>query len=90
MSFWITQMMTSLGAAKRLLIARKLRPLLLLHPRALPEFADLDQANPNAVVVGLAGDAFSYTNINAAFRTLLDNPDAELIAIHKVWHKALG
>jgi hypothetical protein len=76
--------MTSLGAAKRLLVERKLRPVLLLHPRALPEFADLDQANPNAVVVGLWGDAYCYTNTNVALRTLEDKPEAELFFINKV------
>lgn len=76
--------MSSLGAAKKLLLDRSLRPFLLMHPKALPEFADIPQQDPNAVVVGLAMEAFSYDNMNSAFRVLLNDPQAPLIAIHKV------
>lgn len=76
--------MSSLGAAKKLLKDRHLRPFLLMHPKALPEFDDTPQQDPNAVVVGLAMEAFSFDNMNSAFRVLLDDPEAPLIAIHKV------
>eukprot|EP00884_Botryococcus_braunii_P017585 jgi/Botrbrau1/450/Bobra.110_2s0097.2 len=77
------EIISSLGAAKKLLKDRGLRPFLLMHPRALPEFDGIEQQEPNAVLVGLAMDAFSYENMNAAFRVLLENPEAPLIAIHK-------
>lgn len=60
-----------------------MRPLLLLHPDALQEFADVDCSNPNAVVLGLAKEAFSYDSMNSAFRLLINQPNAALIAIHK-------
>lgn len=77
------QVFSSLTATHRLLEQRGLRPFLLLHPRALPDFADLEQAAPNAVVVGLAKEAFSYANMNAAFRLLHADPAAPLIAVHR-------
>jgi ribonucleotide monophosphatase NagD (HAD superfamily) len=42
---------------------------------------DLDSSDPNAVVIGLAPTKFDYTNLNNAFKILLDG--AQLIAIHK-------
>jgi len=55
---------------------RDLRPHLLVHPDVLPEFESVDKSNPNCVVLGDATDAFSYANVNNAFRTLiaLENP----------------
>ena len=41
------EVFSSLTATRRLLEARRLRPYLLLHPNALPDFAGLDTADPN-------------------------------------------
>eukprot|EP00878_Enallax_costatus_P026032 GHUV01027904.1.p1 GENE.GHUV01027904.1~~GHUV01027904.1.p1 ORF type:complete len:262 (+),score=77.67 GHUV01027904.1:254-1039(+) len=83
------EVFSSLRAAQQLTRQRQLRPLLLLHPDALPEFADVDCSNPNAVVLGLAKDAFSYESMNTAFRLLIQQPEAALIAIHKAkYYKA--
>ncbi|XP_074815294.1 phospholysine phosphohistidine inorganic pyrophosphate phosphatase isoform X2 [Natator depressus] len=42
----------------------------------VPEFDQLDKANPNCVVIGDAADNFSYKNLSEAFRVLigLENP----------------
>jgi hypothetical protein len=74
---------SSLGAARQLLEQRRLRPLLLLHPNALPDFQHLSQEDPDAVVVGWAAEAFNFNMLNKAFRLLMDKPGAPLIAIHK-------
>jgi phospholysine phosphohistidine inorganic pyrophosphate phosphatase len=58
------QVFSSLAAARKLLIDERLRPFLLLHPNALPDFEGLPTADSNAVVVGLAKEAFSYDNMN--------------------------
>lgn len=85
----LLQVFSSLRAAKKLIQDQQLRPLLLLHPDALPEFDGIDCCQPNAVVVGLAQQAFSYDSMNAAFRLLLQQPQAPLIAIHKAkYYKA--
>jgi HAD superfamily hydrolase (TIGR01458 family) len=56
-----------------------LRPYLLIHPALEDEFAGVDVAEPNAVVVGDAGDVFNYRTLNRAFRILMD--DGVLIAM---------
>ncbi|VDK26022.1 unnamed protein product, partial [Anisakis simplex] len=76
-----SEVFTSLSAAKCLIEKEHLRPLLFLEDVALEDFRDIDQTNPNAVVVGLAPSRFQFDNLNKAFRLLLDG--AKLIAIHK-------
>ena len=83
MGFPSVPILSSLAAARRLVDARGLRPLLLLHPDALPEFEGVPREDPNAVVVGLAREAFEYSVMNAAFRLLLRDPKAPLIAAHR-------
>ncbi len=51
--------------------SRGLRPFLLVHPDALPDFDGLDTTAPhNAVIVGDAAEAFTFHNMNLAFRVL--------------------
>ena len=57
-----------------------LRPLLLIHPALEPEFAEFQTDNPNAVVLGDAGDVYSYDNLNRAFRLLIED-GASLISM---------
>ena len=47
----------------------------------LPEFAGVDQTSPNCVVIGDAGDAFSYENVNRAFRVLVEMENPILISM---------
>ena len=61
-------------AARRYLERHDLHPFLLVHPGLAPEFADLTpgtDAECDAVLVGDAGEAFSYQSLNRAFRVLL-------------------
>ena len=69
-------MFSSLAAARRLLEDEQLKPFLLLHPNALPEFEGLPTSDPNAVVVGLAKEAFSYENMNRCVDESLDKGPA--------------
>lgn len=73
------QLFTAPLAVRRCLVERKLRPYLLIHPELREEFSDLAAAEPNAVVVADAAEAFSYTSLNQAFRLLLEG--APLLAI---------
>lgn len=59
-------------AVRRYLEQHGLRPFLLIHPNLAPEFADLPQDDPTAVVVGFAQHAFTYANLNRAFHLLRD------------------
>lgn len=66
-------------AARRLIEQRRLRPLLLVHPGLEEEFAGLDTARPDAVLLGDAGEGFTYGRLNAAFRLLIEG--APLLAM---------
>lgn len=75
------EVFTSLSAARKLVEDRQLRPYFLVDQKALEDFQGISQENPNAVVIGLAPEAFGYENMNKAMRLLHDG--AQLIAIHK-------
>jgi HAD superfamily hydrolase (TIGR01458 family) len=70
---------TPATAARAYLLAHGLEPHLLVHPRLEPEFDGLPTGGPMAVVVGDAGDAFTYGALNDAFRRLVDG--AEFLAL---------
>ncbi|XP_054840254.1 phospholysine phosphohistidine inorganic pyrophosphate phosphatase isoform X2 [Eublepharis macularius] len=70
-------------AACLILKERNLRPHLLVHDDVIPEFADVDKANPNCVVVGDAADNFSYKNLNETFRVLIGLENPVLISLGK-------
>ena len=76
-------------AAKDYIQTHDLRPYCLIHPNLVPEFASLDQNNPNAVVIGDAADDFNYQTLNKAFRLCIEG--APLIAIgHNKYFKKSG
>lgn len=64
-----------------LLQQENLRPHLLVHPNVLPEFEVIDQSNPNCVVLGDAGDNFTYENLNKAFRILINMEKPRLFSL---------
>jgi len=44
------------------------RPYCLVHENIQSEFAELDQHDPDAVIIGDAADGFNYANLNHAFQ----------------------
>uniref|UniRef100_A0A915KXY3 Phospholysine phosphohistidine inorganic pyrophosphate phosphatase n=1 Tax=Romanomermis culicivorax TaxID=13658 RepID=A0A915KXY3_ROMCU len=60
---------------------RMLRPYLLVHPKLKDEFRNLDQSEPNCVVVGDAADSFTYDNLNQAFRLLINSTEPKLFSM---------
>lgn len=63
------EIFSSLAAARKLIISRQLKPMLLIDPAAMEDFQDLvTNETPNAVVVGLAPSKFNYEELNKAFR----------------------
>lgn len=73
---------TSLSAARSYVASRPdLRPLLLMEDEASQDFAGVNTADPNCVVVGLAPSHFHYERINQAFR--LVHEGGQLVAINK-------
>ena len=54
------EMFTSLTATRKLVETKCLHPFCLLQDDAMEDFAELDMTNPNAVIVGLIPDYFTY------------------------------
>lgn len=73
------QVFTAPGAVRKILLDRNLRPYCLVHENLEAEYADIDQHNPNSVVVADAAERFDYQHLNIAFQLLLDG--APLIGI---------
>ena len=61
------EVITGALAARRLAEQNGWRPHLLVHPGLLPDFEGLEARDPNAVIVGDAGEGFSYAALNEAF-----------------------
>ena len=56
-------------AARRYLLKQGLKPLLLVHSALLSEFKGLPNDGPEAVVIGDAGNDFTYASLNRAYRS---------------------
>ncbi len=66
-------------AARHYIESHGLRPYLLIHPNLKGDFPQTSQGSFNAVLVGDAGEGFTYENLNQAFRLLLEG--APLLAM---------
>ncbi|MGD2119062.1 MAG: TIGR01458 family HAD-type hydrolase [Chromatiales bacterium] len=62
------ELFTAPMAAKAYLEKHQLRPYYLLHEATRAEFADIDQHNPNCVLLGDARDGLHYQSLNKAFQ----------------------
>jgi HAD superfamily hydrolase (TIGR01458 family) len=72
---------TPAAIAHELLARRKLAPFLVVHPDLHEDFAGLVTSGREAVVVGDAGEFFTYELLNQAYRRLLHG--AEFFALAK-------
>jgi HAD superfamily hydrolase (TIGR01458 family) len=68
-------------AAGQLVAERGLKPHFLVRPALMEDFADLPEGDRPAVILGDAGDGFTYQAMNEAFRLLEDG--ADFIALAK-------
>lgn len=73
------ELFTAPVAAHAWLQQRNLRPYCLIHREIKTEFSDIDQTNPNAVLIGDAEHDFCYANLNRAFQ--LCHQGAPLVGI---------
>jgi len=76
------EILTAASAARKLVLQRGLRPHYLVHPDMAEEMGE-SAADPDAVVLGDAGEHFTYDNLNAAFRLLMKEPSVPLMAMAK-------
>lgn len=77
-------------AARQRIERDGLRPHLLVHPALKQDFADLRGGEREAVIVGDAGDSFSYAALNAAFRALDDGAEFLALANNRSFRDADG
>ncbi|MGI9483290.1 MAG: TIGR01458 family HAD-type hydrolase [Hyphomicrobiales bacterium] len=73
------ELFTPAQAARDWLAAHKCKPNLLIHPNLQEDFEGLAEFPGTAVVVGDAGEGFTFRALNTAFRTLVGG--AEFIAL---------
>lgn len=73
------ELYTAPSAARDWAMQNEKRPYCLVHDNIKSEFSRLDQANPNAVIIGDAEDGFNYRSLNRAFQ--LCREGAPLIGI---------
>ncbi len=83
---------TPAQAARERLIERRLTPHLLIHPALEEDFRNLPSSTDGdrAVVVGDAGDGFTYKALNAAFRELAKGADFLALARNRTFLDADG
>ncbi len=77
-------------AARHYLQARQLRPLMLMHPALEAEFAEFRLEPPDAVLLGDAGEGFSYRNLNRAFRLLMEGVPLLAMGNNRYFQEADG
>lgn len=77
-------------AARDYLKARQLRPFMLIHPALEVEFAEFRHGSPDAVLLGDAGDGFSYENLNRAFRLLMEGAPLLAMGNNRYFQEADG
>ena len=75
------EVFTPATAARTYLVEHDLRPHFLVAPALLEDFRDLPAGSFPAVVVGDAGEGFTYASLNDAFRLI--NAGAKLIGLAK-------
>lgn len=64
------ELFTAPEATRHYLASHNLDPFLLVHPDLLEEFRSIPDEAANAVVIGDAGEYFTYAHMNRAFRIL--------------------
>lgn len=62
------ELFTAPSAAKRYIEKCQYRPFCLVHPAIKSEFSDLNQENPNCVLLGDAREDLNYQTLNQAFQ----------------------
>ena len=77
-------------AARDYLAAHRLNPHLLVHPNLVEDFVDLPPGDEEAMVVGDAGDGFTYDAMNAAFRMLSAGAAFIALATNRTFKDADG
>jgi HAD superfamily hydrolase (TIGR01458 family) len=84
------ELFTPADAARRWLEERNLAPDLLVHPNLVIDFEGVAGTSGRAVVVGDAGDSFTYAALNRAFRFLREGAAFVALARNRMFKDADG
>ncbi|MCX7865208.1 MAG: TIGR01458 family HAD-type hydrolase, partial [Novosphingobium sp.] len=84
------ELFTPAMAARRIIKAQGLAPHLLVHPDLAEDFADLPHGERPALVIGDAGEGFSYEAMNRAFRVLEHGAEFLALANNRCFRDADG
>lgn len=82
-------LLTPAAAARRWLIERRAAPHLLIHPDLREDFAGIEEGE-DAVVLGDAGDGFTYAALNRAFRLLMAGAPLLALAANRYFREPDG
>ena len=83
------EVLTAALATRKYLQQHDLRPHYLIHPAIAEDMGESDP-NPNVVVLGDAGEDFTYARMNAAFRLLMQGLPLIVMARNKYFREADG
>jgi HAD superfamily hydrolase (TIGR01458 family) len=83
------ELFTPARAARDWITAQAAAPYLLIHPGLAEDFADLPSGN-DVVVVGDAGDRFTYAALNQAFRLVIAGAPLLALAANRYFREADG
>ncbi|MEX0364891.1 MAG: TIGR01458 family HAD-type hydrolase [Ruegeria sp.] len=85
-----TELFTPAGAAVAYLSRHELSPHLLIHPDLDEDFADCVEGRNPAVVVGDAGEFFTFDRLNAAFREVCSGAPLLALAMNRTFRDRDG
>lgn len=84
------ELFTAPLAARAYLQEHDLRPFCLVHPAIDDEFEDLEQSDPNCVLLGDAREKLTYKSLNEAFRLCMDGAPLIGIGLNKYFKDETG
>jgi len=84
------QIFTAPLAVRHYLEKNRLCPYLIVHPALEEEFVGLPQNDPGAVVLGDAGEGYTYRRLNDAFRLLLAGAPLLAVGENRYFQQADG
>ncbi|MGO4837267.1 TIGR01458 family HAD-type hydrolase, partial [Rhizobiaceae sp. 2RAB30] len=79
------EVFTPAAAARDWLLHHERSPHLLIHAGLEAEFSDIPRDRQPAVVIGDAGEGFTYAALNEAFRYLIDGADFLALAANRTF-----
>jgi HAD superfamily hydrolase (TIGR01458 family) len=84
------ELLTPAMMARAFLQKHQLSPFLVVHPELLEDFAGLASGHPEAVIIGDAGDCFTYERLNRAYRKIAEGAFLLALAMNRNFKDADG